>query len=163
MNIRTMLAGDKESVLQILIRTGMFTAAEINVAEELIDHFLLRPEQGDYFIEVVESDTGNVAGYVTWGPTPLAEGTFDLYWIAISPDVQGQGYGKMLMRSVEQKIEEEQGRLLIIETSSQPKYESTRQFYLKQQYQEVARIAGFYAENDDRIIYAKYFSRKDYR
>lgn len=161
MIIRPLQPGDKESVLRILTDTGMFNAAEIGVAEELIDHFLQQPEQRDYIVEVVESAGGAVVGYVTWGPTPLTEGTFDLYWIAISPDVQGQGYGKMLMRSVELKIEEDQGRLLIIETSSQPRYESTRQFYLKQHYQEVARIAGFYAENDDRIIYGKYFSRKD--
>ncbi|MGB4093140.1 MAG: GNAT family N-acetyltransferase, partial [Ruminococcus flavefaciens] len=112
----------------------------------------------DYIVDVLEEDSGRVVGYATWGPAPLTDGTYDLYWIAVSPEAQGKGYGKMLLHRVEKKIEEEKGRALIIETSSQPRYESTRQFYLKQQYQEVARIADFYRANDDRIIYAKFFS-----
>jgi ribosomal protein S18 acetylase RimI-like enzyme len=156
--IRAMNIEDKKEVLRLLHETEMFTLAEISVAEELIDLFLSKPGQKDYLVDVIEDDSGGVVGYATWGPTPLTEATYDLYWIAVSPRAQGRGYGKMLMRWVEKKIEEEKGNLLIIETSSQPKYESTRQFYLKQHYEEVVRIADFYKANDDRIIYAKYFS-----
>lgn len=144
--------------MRLLHETGMFTAEEILVAEELIDLYLNLPGQKDYIVDVLEEDSGRVVGYATWGPAPLTDGTYDLYWIAVSPEAQGKGYGKMLLHRVEKKIEEEKGRALIIETSSQPRYESTRQFYLKQQYQEVARIADFYRANDDRIIYAKFFS-----
>ena len=144
--------------MRLLHETGMFTDEEILVAEELIDLYLNLPGQKDYIVDVLEEDSGRVVGYATWGPAPLTDGTYDLYWIAVSPEAQGKGYGKMLLHRVEKKIEEEKGRALIIETSSQPRYESTRQFYLKQQYQEVARIADFYRANDDRIIYAKFFS-----
>ncbi|HNY90071.1 MAG TPA: GNAT family N-acetyltransferase [bacterium] len=156
--IRAMQPQDKEEVIRLLQATGMFTAEEVVVAEELVDLYLNLPGQKDYIVDVLEEDSGRVVGFATWGPTPLTDGTFDLYWIAVSPEAQGKGYGKMLLRQVENKIEEEKGRVLIIETSSQPRYESTRQFYLKQHYQEVARIADFYRANDDRIIYAKYFS-----
>ncbi|HOC88831.1 MAG TPA: GNAT family N-acetyltransferase [bacterium] len=156
--IRAMQLQDKNGVMRLLHETAMFTAAEIAVAEELIDLYLNQPGQKDYVVDVLEDDSGRVVGYATWGPTPLTDGTYDLYWIAISPDAQGKGYGKKLLRRVENKIEEEKGRVLIIETSSQPRYESTRQFYLKQQYQEVVRITDFYQANDDRVIYAKYFS-----
>ncbi len=156
--IRAIQPQDKEGVMRLLHETGMFTAEEILVAEELIDLYLNLPGQKDYIVDVLEEDSGRVVGYATWGPAPLTDGTYDLYWIAVSPEAQGKGYGKMLLHRVEKKIEEEKGRALIIETSSQPRYESTRQFYLKQQYQEVARIADFYRANDDRIIYAKFFS-----
>ncbi|HNW59795.1 MAG TPA: GNAT family N-acetyltransferase [bacterium] len=156
--IRPLQAADKDQVMLLIRATAMFTDAEVSVAEELIDLFLSRPEQKDYRVHVLEDEEGTVTAYTTWGPTPLTEGTYDLYWIAVSPGAQGKGYGKRLMRWVEDKIKEEKGRVLIIETSSQPKYESTRQFYLKQHYQEVARIAGYYQMNDDRVIYAKYFS-----
>ncbi|HQG45765.1 MAG TPA: GNAT family N-acetyltransferase [bacterium] len=144
--------------MELIRETGMFTAAEVKVAEELVDFFLNRREQKDYRIEVLEEEDGAIVAYVTWGPTPLTDGTFDLYWIAVSPRSQGKGYGTRLMRWVEDKIKEDKGRVLIIETSSQPMYEGTRQFYLKQQYQEVVRIAGYYKPGDDRVIYAKYFA-----
>lgn len=156
--IRPLKAADKDAVMGLIRETAMFTAAEVEVAEELVDLFLNRPEQRDYRVEVLEEEEGTVVAYVTWGPTPLTDGTYDLYWIAVSPRTQGKGYGKRLMRWVEDKIKEEKGRVLIIETSSQPMYEGTRQFYLKQQYQEVARIAGYYNQGDDRVIYAKYFA-----
>lgn len=155
--IRPMQMGDKHPIMQLLTDTGMFTQDEIDVAEELIDIYLHDSEQKDYRIMVLEDHSGNVAGYVTYGPTPLTEATFDLYWIAVSPAVQGKGYGKQLLWWVESKIKEEKGKLLIIETSSQPRYEKTRLFYLNQQYQEGVRIADFYKPNDDRIIYVKYF------
>jgi ribosomal protein S18 acetylase RimI-like enzyme len=48
-------------------------------------------------------------------------------------------------------------RLLIIETSSLPRYEAARQLYCRHHYREVARIPDFYADGDDRVIYAKRF------
>jgi hypothetical protein len=47
--------------------------------------------------------------------------------------------------------------MVLIETSSQPRYEPTRQFYLRLDYREVARVPDFYKPGDDRIIYAKSF------
>ncbi|MEK7728350.1 MAG: hypothetical protein AAB354_08030 [candidate division KSB1 bacterium] len=52
----------------------------------------------------------------------------------------------------------ENGRMLMTETSSQPKYDPTHHFYLKHHYREVARIPDFYAKGDDRVIYQKVFS-----
>jgi ribosomal protein S18 acetylase RimI-like enzyme len=46
-------------------------------------------------------------------------------------------------------------RLLLIETSSQPRYEPTRGFYERHGYREVARVPEFYAVGDDRVIFAK--------
>jgi len=58
---------------------------------------------------------------------------------------------------LEDLVRRERGRLILIETASQATYESTRQFYLRQDYREAARIADYYKPGDDRIIYAKYF------
>ena len=130
-------------------------AAEVDVAEELIDICLDVPEQNDYRVVVVENGEGRIAGYMTWGPTPLTEGTYDVYWMAVSPREQGKGYGKELIRWVEKEVKASCGRLIVIETSGQPRYHPTRQFYLGQNYREVARIPDFYKDGDDRIIYTK--------
>jgi ribosomal protein S18 acetylase RimI-like enzyme len=152
-----MEARDKDAVLGLVRATGFFTPAEVDVAEELVDVFLGKPDQKDYDVVVVEGDAGAPAGYMTWGPTPLAEGAYDLYWMAVAPSEQGRGRGKELVRWLEGEVNRRRGRVIIIETSSQPKYHGTRQFYIDLGYKEVARIPDFYRAGDDRVIYAKYF------
>jgi ribosomal protein S18 acetylase RimI-like enzyme len=152
-----MQAGDKAPVLGLIRATGFFTADEVGVAEELMDVYLDRPDQKDYGVVVVENDQGAPAGYMTWGPTPLAEDAYDLYWMAVAPSDQGKGRGKELVRWLEAEVGRRNGRVIIIETSSQPKYHGTRQFYIDLGYKEVARIPDFYRAGDDRVIYAKYF------
>ncbi len=155
--IRPMQAGDKAPVLGLIRATGFFTAAEVGVAEELMDAYLDQPDQKDYGVVVVENDQGAPAGYMTWGPTPLAEDAYDLYWMAVAPSEQGKGRGKELVRWLEAEVGRRNGRIIIIETSSQPKYHGTRQFYIDLGYKEVARVPDFYRAGDDRVIYAKYF------
>ena len=157
--IRRMQARDREPVLGLIRATGFFTDAEVGVAEELIDNYLAKPDQKDYDVVVVEADgaAGVPAGYMTWGPTPLAEDAYDLYWMAVAPATQGRGRGKELVRWLEAEVGKRNGRVIIIETSSQPKYHGTRQFYIDLGYKEVARVPDFYRAGDDRVIYAKYF------
>ncbi|MGA2531893.1 MAG: GNAT family N-acetyltransferase [Candidatus Aminicenantales bacterium] len=166
--IRPMRPQDKAPVLDLIRATGMFMPGEVIVAEELIDIYLGVPEQEDYRIVVIDgegrkgaADGGQgregVAGYLTWGPTPMAEDAYDLYWMAVAPAEQGKGRGKELVRWLEAEVRKLNGRMIIIETSSQPKYHPTRQFYIGLGYKEVARIPDFYKPGDDRVIYAKYF------
>jgi len=152
-----MTASDKGPVMSLVRATEFFTAAEVAVAEELIDVYLGHPEQEDYRVVVTEGEAGPPAGFMTWGPTPLAEGAYDLYWMAVSPAAQGRGFGRALVRWLEEKVRGLDGRLIVIETSSQPKYHPTRQFYLGLGYREVARVPDFYRPGDDRVIYTKYF------
>jgi len=156
--IRPMAKTDRAKVLEIIERTGFFRPDEIQVAEELIDVYLGQPGQQDYKIVVLEDEKPEVVGYLTYGPTALTEGTYDLYWMAVAPERQGKGYGKDLVRWLEEKIRTDKGRMLIIETSSQPKYEPTRRFYLNLDYREIARIPDFYGPGDVRVIYGKRFA-----
>ena len=153
--IRPMRPADKPAVMDLIRATDMFMPQEIDVAEELIDVFLDKPDQKDYDVVVVEEPEGVVAGYMTWGPTPMAVGAYDLYWMAVSPKAQGRGLGKRLVRWLEETVKSLGGRLIIIETAGQPKYHPTRGFYLGLGYKEVARIPDYYKPGDDRIVYTK--------
>ncbi|MGB4705571.1 MAG: GNAT family N-acetyltransferase [Candidatus Saccharicenans sp.] len=159
--LRPMAKDDRQPVLELIRATSFFNEAEIQVAAELIDIYLNNPDQRDYQIVVVEDERGKVAGYMTYGPTPLTEGTWDLYWIAVSPEAQGKGYGRQLVNWLEDRVRESGGRLILIETSSQPKYLPTRKFYEKLGYAEIARIPDFYRPGDDRVIFGKYFRSKE--
>lgn len=156
MTVRAMEADDRESVIELIRATGMFTAEEEQVAVELIDIYLTQPEQRDYAVDVAEDATGAVAGYICHGPTPMTDGTVDLYWIAVHPARYRQGYGRALVERVEQALRQKGGRLIVIETSSRELYAPTRHFYRSLGYVEQARLRDFYRPGDDRILYGKY-------
>ncbi|MGQ9546491.1 MAG: GNAT family N-acetyltransferase [Dehalococcoidia bacterium] len=153
-DIRSMSAEDKPRIMEILGNVPEFKPAEVAVAEELINGYLENKFGSGYHILVAEVDS-IVAGYICYGPTPLTEGTWDIYWVAVAPEKQDQGIGSALMKSAERDIVEAKGRLAIIETSSTPAYEKTRRFHMSHGYEIVARIPNFYAPGDDKLILQK--------
>ncbi len=153
--IRKFEQGDKEPVRNLLVHTESFTEAEVDVAIELVDLFLNNPNQKDY--DLYTAVEGNeVLGYICIGPTPLTEGTYDLYWIAVSPVTQGKGVGKQLIKYAEETVKRNNGRLLVAETSSQPKYQKTCDFYVSAGYEILSRIKEYYKVGDDLLVYGKY-------
>ncbi|MEP7064557.1 MAG: GNAT family N-acetyltransferase, partial [Gemmatimonadota bacterium] len=140
-------------IFEILEATGVFAPAEIDVAMELFDDGMRSSES--YELIGVVDEQGTLQGYACWGPTPGTDGGYDLYWIAVDPRAQGGGYGSALMRAVEELLRERGARLLVIETSSREAYSQTRSFYERGGYMERARVRGFYAVDDDRVIFSK--------
>mgnify|MGYP001582602414 CR=1 FL=1 len=151
--IRPMTGEDKPAIMHILRATPEFKPSEVVVAEEVLDSYLNDPSAG-YFTLVAETDTV-IAGYVCFGLTPLTEGTWDIYWIAVERELQGKGIGATLLTVAENKIKQLKGRLMLAETSSTPEYDKTRRFYQSQGYVVVAQIADFYVPGDDKIIFQK--------
>jgi GNAT superfamily N-acetyltransferase len=156
LKIRPMTTEDKPAIMQILAVIPEFTPPEVTVAEEVIDSYLHDPSGSGYHIYVSEIES-MITGYICYGPTPLTEGTWDLYWEAIHPEQQGQGMGKALMAFAEDNIKQADGRLAIIETSSKPEYERTRHFHYSRGYELACQIADFYAPGDDKLILQKRF------
>jgi ribosomal protein S18 acetylase RimI-like enzyme len=155
--IRQLEPRDRTRILEIVTATGNFTPVEIATAMEVVDEALADPAapRGDYRVYVALDAGGAVAGYECHGPTPLTEGTYDLYWIAVDPAYQGGGFGRALLAFAESDVRATAGRLLLIETSSQESYGDTIRFYEKSGYPLAARIRGFYRPGDDKLIFAK--------
>lgn len=154
--IRSMVSDDKPAVMEILRATPEFLPPEIPVAEEVIDCYLDDPVRSGYEVCVGVVGT-SVLGYICYGLTPLTEGTWDIYWIAVSSKFQGQGIGRKLMAWAEDRIKERRGRMVLLETSSKPAYEKTREFYLSLNYDVICEIADFYAPGDGQVIFQKIF------
>ena len=141
---------------EILDATAVFKPEEVDVALELFDESPRAPS--DYeFIGAFEDD-GALVGYASFGPTPGTDRTYDLYWIATHPDAQGRGAGSRLLAEVERRLSGRNARLLVVETSSRAAYAPTRRFYQTRGYTEAARVRGFYAPDDDRVVYTKRLS-----
>ncbi|MDP3879218.1 MAG: GNAT family N-acetyltransferase, partial [Dehalococcoidales bacterium] len=127
---------------------------EVVVAEEVINACLHDPASSGYYTLVAEVDSA-IAGYICYGPTPLTDGTWDLYWQVVTREKQGQGIGTALIAAAEDEIRKAGGRLALIETSSMPEYEKTRHFHLSRGYGVIACIPDFYAPGDDKVILQK--------
>ena len=149
-----MTGEDKPAIMRILHDTPEFKPSEVVIAEEVLDSYLNNPSGSDYLALVAETDL-TVTGYVCFGPTPLTEGTWDIYWLAVAPKQQRQGIGATLLTVAGDKIKQMRGRLMLAETSSKPEYEKTRRFYQSQGYQLIAQIADFYVPGDDKLIFQK--------
>ncbi|WP_245814349.1 GNAT family N-acetyltransferase [Cystobacter ferrugineus] len=122
-------------------------------AIELVD-LALQPNNRDYKVLVADRD-GTLVGYVCYGPTPMTEGTYDLYWIASDPQVRGQGVGASLVSGMEADLRRLAARIIRVETSATEAYGPTRGFYASMKYTEEARIRDFYKVGDDLIILTK--------
>lgn len=161
MRVRSAEPRDRDRIEQILKATKRFTRQEIRWAMDLVDQALRERQKGEYRVWVVEDPEGGrnrrVEGYACHGPTPKAEGVFDLYWIAVDPRRQGEGLGRTLLQFVENEVRRENGRMLLIETSSKSSYAPTRRFYEKNGYREISRIKDFYRIEDDKIVFCKTF------
>lgn len=142
------------SQLEALLRaTAYFRPQEITVALEVFDAFCAAPDADYSGCAALDAD-GALVGYVIYGPTPCTIGTWDIYWIAVAPALQRAGVGSMLIDEVERRLQG-RARMLLVETSGQPLYASTRTFYARRGFEEVARIPDFYADGDDRVILAR--------
>jgi ribosomal protein S18 acetylase RimI-like enzyme len=151
-----MVDADRQAIVRILNNTPEFSAEEVKVAIELIDIYLEQGISSGYYLAV--SDAGpEPDGYICFGPTPMTEGTWDVYWIAVNAEKQNRGTGRILMEYAEEGIRNLKGRLILVETSSKPSYEKTRHFYDARKYEVIARIPDFYTIGDDKVVFAKYF------
>src|SRR4030042_1505539 len=155
MKIRLLARKDRAGLLSLLIKTKAFTSREIDVAMELIDIVLKDKNQKDYKIHCAVNDLDKLLGYICYGPSPMTEGTFDLYWIAVDPEVHSQGVGSYLIDFVEKEVRGLQGRMLLAETASISEYERTLKFYVDRGFKEVARVSDYYYPGNDRITFCK--------
>jgi ribosomal protein S18 acetylase RimI-like enzyme len=149
--LRPLRAADRAPLERILRATGAFSDAEVAGALELID-LGLKPQDSGYRFLVAES-SGRTVGYSCFGEAPCTVGTYDLYWIAVDPALQGKGVGAALLRATEEAVRSAGGRMILVETASKPSYAATRAFYERNGYREVARVPDFYAPGDDKVVY----------
>jgi ribosomal protein S18 acetylase RimI-like enzyme len=169
-------AADRPRIAEILRGSRVFTREEIGVALEVFDEGIAergpRTEEAEgrhpslprssvlvpsYLFLGAFTPEGILVGYACWGPTPATNRTWDLYWIAVDPALQGAGIGTILLEEVERRLVAHHARMLIAETSSRSDYAATRGFYGRRGYTEAARVRDFYALGDDRIIFVRRF------
>jgi ribosomal protein S18 acetylase RimI-like enzyme len=145
---------DVERVRELVAATGFFSAEEVEVAAELVDDRLTNGVKSDYRFLFAEID-GEMAGYSCFGRIPFTRGSYDLYWIAVSPDHQRLGIGRLLVAATEADVRKEGGERVYVETSTRAQYRPTRAFYEQLGYRLEARLQDFYAPGDGKAIFCR--------
>lgn len=150
-------ASDPNAVGQLVAATGFFSAAEKDVAVELVDEALARGAASGYYFVFADSQgaAGKLDGYSCYGPIPATASSFDLYWIAVAPSVQRNGLGRELLEETERSAARAGAKQMFVDTSGREQYAPTRAFYERMGYTIAASLEDFYAPGDAKIIYAK--------
>lgn len=146
---------DRRAISDIVGSTDFFNRDERAIAIELVDAYLEKGDQSGYrfvFAQLSARETRPVA-FACYGFIAGTQASFDLYWIAVHNDYRGKGIGKTLLETVARAARAAGGVNLYAETSSRASYQSTRQFYLSNGFEQQASLAGFYAPGDDKLIY----------
>ncbi|HOO62561.1 MAG TPA: GNAT family N-acetyltransferase [Synergistaceae bacterium] len=139
--------------------TGAFRKEEISVLREVLE--ACSEVSGDYklLVESSPEKSGKIRGFLIYGPTPMTESTFDLYWIVVDSREQGKGVGKKLLQRMEKEILQHFPSARIrVETAGKEEYLYQRRFYLSRNFREAGRIPEFYGAGDDLVIFWKELS-----
>jgi ribosomal protein S18 acetylase RimI-like enzyme len=152
--IRPTVPEDTPTLLTLTQTTGVFKDIEIEALEEVLNDYHADTHRHGHK-SVTYEDKGQIIGFAYFAPAAMTDRTWYLYWIAVSKQTQARGVGGKLLKFTEDTIRQERGRILLIETSSLPHYQLTRQFYVKHGYDKEAVLRDYYADGDDMVIFRK--------
>ena len=137
--------------------TGVFKPLEIVALREVLDDYHAREHRHGHRAVTLVID-GRPAGFAYYAPSAMSERGWYLWWIAVDPPHQARGRGGALLRHAEDEVRAAGARVLWIETSSQPRYEPTRRFYLRHGYEVAGVVRDLYADGDDQVVFARRFA-----
>jgi ribosomal protein S18 acetylase RimI-like enzyme len=156
--LRNLTAADRVRIEEITRAVGLFREDEIPVALEVFDEALRDGLSGQSYQVLGAEVEGSLSGWICWGPTPCTLGTYDLYWLAVDPALQGAGIGTLLVGEMERRLAGV-ARLIVVETAGRPDFGATRAFYDARGYVPTATIPDFYAPGDDQVVFVKAVGR----
>jgi ribosomal protein S18 acetylase RimI-like enzyme len=151
--LRPIRPDDVAPLVQLTASTSVFRPDEVEIAREALSRSAEDASPEPEYITRVASEGDALLGYVTFGPTPLTSGTWDVHWIAVDPAQQRRGTGRRLMTHVEEEACRKGGRQVLAETSAL--YAAARHLFLSQGYRDIGSIPDFYDIGVSRVTYAK--------
>lgn len=144
--LRPVTHEDGPRVVDLVVAAGMFTQDDADFLEQAV------VAEGTTCL-VEDADDGGLACVVLFRAEEAADRAVDLTMIAVRPDLQGQGRGATVMRSVQQALRDQGQRLLVVRTSGTPQYDRTRAFYRGLGYGEHTRVPDYCADGDDLVLF----------
>lgn len=150
MNIRPTIKADLPALEEVIDSSELFPSEYL---ESMITPYLQGEAQQEIWLTTELED--QIIAICYCAPERMTEGTYNLYLIAVRKEAQGKGVGRKIMAHVEQLLQQQGVRVLLVETSGLAEFELTREFYDKCQYYREAVIRDFYQEGEDKVVFWK--------
>jgi GNAT superfamily N-acetyltransferase len=157
MYLQPLISDDRERISRLLRQGSVFNHGEIQVALEVIDAALNEAGKKDYQVFCAFDNDRNISGLICFGPIPMTDRCYDLYWIKVDEAFSRKGVGGTLLAFMEECVAREGARRIYVETSSTAAYQAARSFYKKHGYRLVCSLKDFYREGDHKMIFMKSF------
>jgi len=143
-----------EIYLDIAKRVGVFKPAELAVLKEVLEDYYKNPQSSYCIFDERKED--KIIGFVIFGKASLTDFSWDIYWLIVGKDSQGKGFGKRLIKRIEEFIFTKYDRAVLrVETSLKKEYLHARNLYQKMGFSKAGEIPNFYSKEDSLIIYCK--------
>jgi ribosomal protein S18 acetylase RimI-like enzyme len=155
--IRPILPDETPALVEMARGTGAFKPIEIQALQEVLDDYHAHAAAEGHRAVAFEKD-GKLLGFAYFAEAAMTDRTWSLWWIVVDHQLHARGIGGELLQHIETAVRSANGRLLLIETSSLPKYELTRRFYIKHGYAQIAAVTDYYADYDDMLYFGKRMS-----
>ena len=148
--IKAVTNSDLDGLKKVVDSSGLFPSAYL---DEMISDYFNNPETQDIWFTYIDNDKQVAIGYCV--PEKLTDGTYNLLAIGVSKGIQRTGVASQMMHYIEQLLKQKDGRLLLVETSSDEAQIGARNFYKKIGYTQAAVIKDFWKDGEDKIVFWK--------
>lgn len=149
--IRPVTTADVDELKIVLDSCELFPSEYL---DEMISDYFNNAETEDIWFTFLIDEKPIAIGYCI--PEKLTEGTYNLLAIGVSQNAQRKGVASAMMEYIEQQLKRKNGRLLLVETSSDDEQISARKLYHKIGYRQVAVIDDFWKDGEDKIVFLKH-------
>jgi ribosomal protein S18 acetylase RimI-like enzyme len=148
--IQAITHNDIDGLKKVVDSSGLFPSEYL---DEMISDYLNNADTQDIWFSYIDDNTPTAIGYCV--PEKLTNGTYNLLAIGVSQDSQRNGVATEMMSYIEQQLKQKDGRILIVETSSDDAQIGARKFYEKIGYTQMAVIKDFWNDGEDKIVFGK--------
>lgn len=148
--IRKVIQSDLEGLKNVLDSCGLFPS---ELLEPMITNYFNDLKSNEIWYTCLDNNTPVAIGYCV--PEKFTQGTYNLLALGVSQNAQRNGVASEMLNFLEDELKENDGRILIIETSSSDVQVGARELYKKSGYQQEAVVRDFWTEGEDKIIFRK--------
>ena len=148
--IRPITNTDIDGLKNVLDSCGLFPSEYL---DEMIADYFNNLDTQDIWFTYIDNNSPVAIGYCV--PEKLTNGTYNLLAIGVSENSQKKGIANEVMKYIEQELKSRDGRILIVETSSDDAQTGARKLYKKIGYTQEAIIRDFWNDGEDKIVFWK--------
>jgi ribosomal protein S18 acetylase RimI-like enzyme len=146
---------DRAAIYETLINSGIFGRSDAECVDEMFVETWEKPRPDGYRWLLATSEAGTPAGFACYGTESLTQDTWDLFWICVRPEARSNGVGRQLIDEAVRNARQDNGRVMVIYTSSTDRYAAARGLYEAAGFAQKATIPDYYSDGDSLLIYWK--------